>query len=364
MAACSSTPENPAATADAAEVSYFDAFRRAAFFHSLGEGLQEQDEQVKLHAETVRRGGACPPLRITVDGDEVDFPYVYASLDGDDGSMKFSLFDGELVSCNGVRLPTTGRNSGLISFREAYASDDNWTAPDSVVVEEVELDYLPRQQRFRSLSWRGGSIQFHEEPPEAQPVLLSDSASGDTVEVCLPPLRVENTFWKGKDDLRANRTTMTLEGTLRATTCGPRISNTAWHAGDLECDPYSAQEAGSPIDLDLFVDPEQEFGIIGFRREAGVTCESVRVQDTPFFSTKVLFEASDDPDVGIANTVTTDNGADVSNGFFGNSISPFGPREEGKMCLHRPLYWYSEGRTGFVRGSLVPHRCPTEDKPG
>ncbi len=362
LTACPASPEDRNDANAAAQGSYFENLVQTAFVHVLAEGLQEQDDEIKAHAEHVRESDACPPLRVTIDGAEVDFPYAYASVDEDDGSLKISLLDGDIVSCNGIRLPTVGRNRGLISFREAYASDENWARPESVIVEEIELDYLPRRQRFRSFGWRGGRILFHEQPPESQPVLLSESVSGDTVEACLPQLRVENTLWKGKDDLRGNRTTMTIEGTVRAKMCGSRITNDAWHAGNLECDPYYAEEAGAPIELDLFVDHEQEFGLIGFRQDTAATCESLTSHGMPFISTKILFEVSDDPDVGIASTNTSDDGADVSNSFFGNSISPLGPRAERSMCLHRPLYWYREGRVGFVHGTLVPKRCSSRSE--
>lgn len=360
--ACPTPAEAPEEDDAAANESYFQRLVRTAFVHVLGEGLQAQDDEIKAHAERVREGDACPPLRITIDGEEVEFPYAYASVDEDDESLKLSLLDGDIVSCNGIRLPTVGRNSGLISFRETYASDDDWTPPESVTVEEIELDYLPRLQRFRSLDWRGGKILFQEQTPESQPVLLSGSVSGDTVEACLPPLRVENTRWKGKDDPRGNRTTMTIEGTVRAKMCGPRISNDAWRAGDLECDPYAAEEAGVPIDLDLFVDPERDSGIVGFPAEAGVTCETLKSQSSPLLAVHIPFETTETAKVGIAETQTTDGGAEVHIGFFGNSIAPLGPPAEGKMSLHRPLYWYREGRVGSVRGDLVSERCSSRSE--
>ena len=364
LSACPTAPEEPIEVDADGESSYFQDYLRNVFFRALGEELVEKDDKIKARAKRVRERGECPPLRVTVDGEEVNFPYAYASLDEENERLELSVLDGDIVSCNGIRLPAAGRNDGLISFRDAYARDKTWTAPESVIVEEIQLAYAYRGQRFSSLKWRGGSVLFQNSTPESQPVLLSDSISDDIIEVCIPPQRIKSRFRKGRDNLRTHRSEITIEGTVHAKMCGPRMSNETWHEGNLDCDPFYAEESGKTIKIDLFVDPEEEFGIIGFRQESLVTCDSLADQDRPLISTRVRFGMPDVRDIGIADSNATDGESVVSNGFVGNSISPLGPRAERRMCLHRPLYWHRQGKTGFMRGTLDPRFCRSKKPAG
>lgn len=359
LAGCPSTADEPPEQS-ASESSYFQRVLQDALQETLHASLRAENVELQDRTEQVRQEG-CPALRVTIDEEEVDFPHAYASIDEETGTLEVSVLNGDITSCNGIRLPTKGRNSGLISFREAHSTGSNWTRPKSVIVEELRLKYLLRAQRFSSVKWRGGRQLYQPLGSDSPPVLLSESLTEDVLEVCIPPLKLENTAWKGKDDLRGNRSAMSVKGLVKATMCGPRISADSWRAGEMTCDPLTAAEDGASVEVDTFVDPEQKYGVIGFLRSDKITCESLLEDPEPLFSAHVSFDWTETPTVGVAETNTTDAGSKITNSFFGNSISPLGPRDDGKICLHRPLYWYREGRVGFVRGTLKPKQCPAPD---
>lgn len=303
------------------------------------------------------RAEDCPPLRVTIDGSRVDFPYAYASIDEDRQQLELSILSGEVVSCNGIRLPARARNVGLMPFREAHSTDKNWEPPEAGQEEEITLSYFVRHQLFGELDWRGGGHSYQLSDADADPVMLSESLDEEVVEVCIPPRKLENKAWKGKDDPRANRSALTIEGRVRATMCGPRMTAADWHAGELDCDPLHAQEGGDAVDVDIFVDPDVKYGVVGFLSSDDVSCGGLATQK-PLFAAHVSYEFSESPGVGSAETNAANAGAVVSTFYYGNSVSPVGPTAGGAVCLHRPLYWYREGRAGFVRGELTPKRCP------
>ena len=192
---------------------------------------------------------------------------------------------------------------------------------------------------------------------DADPVMLSESLDGEVVEVCIPRRKLENEAWKGKDDPRANRSTLTIEGRVRATMCGLRMTADDWHAGELDCDPLRAEEGEGAVNVDIFVDPDVKYGVVGFLSSDEVSCGDLATH-RPLFAAHVSYELSESPGLGSAKTNATNAGAAVSTFYYGNSVSPVGPTDGGAVCLHRPLYWYREGRAGFVRGRLTPKRCP------
>ena len=299
----------------------------------------------------------CPPLRVTIDGQPVEFPLAYASVGGDPQQLELSILSGDIVSCNGIRLPARARNVGLMPFREAYSTDASWEPPESGQEEEVTLSYFVRQHLFGELDWRGGGHSYQLSDADADPVMLSDSLDGEVVEVCIPRRKIENKAWRGKDDPRANRSTLVIEGRVRATMCGPRMTADDWHAGELGCDSIRSQEGDSRVDVDIFVDPDVEYGVIGFLSSDEVNCDDLTTR-RPLFAAHVSYEFSESPGLGSAETNAANAGAIVSTSYYGNSVSPVGPAAGGAVCLHRPLYWYREGRVGFVRGELTPKRCP------
>jgi len=210
VAGCPSAAVEPSGERNT-EPSYFQRVLQNAFLDTLDASLRAEKVQIQERTEQVRREG-CPPLRVTIDGEAVDFPHAYASIDEETRDLELSVLSGDITSCNGIRLPTTGRNSGLISFLEAHSTDRSWTRPKSVMVEEVRLNYLLRAQRFSSVGWRGSTQLYQSGTSDPAPVLLSESVNEDVLEVCIPPLKLENTAWKGRSRERKLRRRRRLRG--------------------------------------------------------------------------------------------------------------------------------------------------------
>ena len=185
--------------------------------------------------------------------------------------------------------------------------------------------------------------------------VIAGMLSGDAVEVCIPEQHTITDDTKSAD---SPEHTLTVKGLIRAQRCGTAFSIAEWHAGNVECDGFNAQESGISLDVDIFVDNETAHGIVGYRSTDGITCEDLPDHPKPLFSAeKWTVSVDDDKPRGRATSFSTTEGHRIHGELAGTIVSPVGANADGAFCLHHPLYWYEEGRLGFVRGKLAPKNC-------
>ena len=341
---CASEKPSPGATEDNSsnEVdSYFGQLvlegMNAALTHQHEANLGKEEARLKSVREA-----ECPPLEITIDGKQVEFPYAFAVIDEETRLLRITVRDEDVMTCNGARLP-----DGWVRV-SMYYDDDDWRPPKFVKAEAVELGYRIETGKFTSMRWGSGFGRVH-------PVMISERLSGDTVEVCIPEQRTITVNAEAAD---APQQTLTVKGLIRAQRCGTAFSIAEWHAGEVECDGFNAQESGVSLDVDIFADDDTAYGVVGYRSSDGITCEDLAAHPKPLFSAeKWVVSNDDDKPRGRASSFSTTEGHRIHGELAGTVVSPVGPKTDGTLCLHHPLYWYEKGRFGFVRGKLTPKNC-------
>lgn len=323
--------------------SYFGQFLLQGLYAAMKPQHEANLAREEAQLKSVREAG-CPPLEISIDGEKTEFPYAFAVIEEQTQQLRITVRDQDVMTCNGARLPDGWMRMSL------YSDDDGWRPPKSVEAESIELGYRIESGNFTSMRWRSGFGRVH-------PVMLSGSLSGDTVEVCIPE---RHTITVDAESADAPQQTLSVKGLIRAQRCGTASSVADWHAGKVDCDGFNAQEAGVSLDVDIFVDDETAHGVVGYRSADGITCEDLASHPTPLFSAeKWVVSEDDEKPRGRAISFSTNEGHRIHGELAGAIVSPMEPNTDGALCLHHPLYWYEEGRLGFVRGKLAPKKCPS-----